>query len=168
MRNVYFCCERLNFFFCFSISNCFDWKFICWSCAELNAFLIEIWLNNFHCPFRFARFQELIAEQSGVRMSDQQLLFENHELEKIVKALQPLSSYPHTSTQNPIYLFSIVHDLASMSVTCCIRKWLLPNTYLMSLNWWSKTLNSTYRLTALWLELQSGIGSRTCVCKCGQ
>lgn len=80
-------------------------------------FLLHIYANQ---NDQFARFQELIAEQSGVRMSDQQLLFENHELEKIVKALQPLSSYPHTSTQNPIYLFSIVHDLASMSVTCCV------------------------------------------------
>lgn len=140
MRNVSFCCECFNFSFC-SISGCFDRKFICWLCAELNAFLIKIWLNNFRCSFRFARFQELIAEQSGIRMNDQQLLFENHELEKIVKSLQPLSSYPHTSNQNPIYLFSAEHDLAAMSANCCIRKWLLLNTCLVSLHWWTKTLN---------------------------
>lgn len=77
--------------------------------------LLHIYINrNEH----LAQFQELLAEQTDIRKEDQQLLFENHDFEKIVKPLQTVSSYPHTSAQNPIYLFSDVHSLITMPPTC--------------------------------------------------
>lgn len=74
---------------------------------------------------RLAQFQELLAEQADIRREDQQLLFENHDFEKIVKPLQAASTYPHTSAQNPIYLFSNVHSLITMPPMCIVRKSLL-------------------------------------------
>lgn len=54
---------------------------------------------------QMAQLQDQIAEQTGVRTSNQQILFENHELSKIVGSLQPISTYPYTSPSNPFYLF---------------------------------------------------------------
>jgi TANK binding kinase 1 ubiquitin-like domain len=58
-----------------------------------------------HCC-RYEQFQESIAKQTGLSPTRQQIIYENHEMRTLVSEDQPVSSYPPTTSVNPVFLFA--------------------------------------------------------------
>jgi len=65
--------------------------------------------------FRLSQLQDLIAEQTEVGTSQQQLIYENHELSILVTDSQPVSSFPSTTSTSPIFLFKVTELAITMS-----------------------------------------------------
>jgi len=106
---------------CFTLFNYFPVSL----CLTTVPLVISYFVNYF--PFgacvRLTQFQEMIAEQTDIRSQDQQLLFENHEFNETIKAIDTVAQYPPTSPQNPIYLFcnaqQVMVDVSQQGARIC-------------------------------------------------
>ena len=58
------------------------------------------------CLYRFSKFQDLLASQTGVAARDQLVLFENLAVEYwVMNPMLKGSEYPSTSADNPMFLY---------------------------------------------------------------
>ena len=58
-----------------------------------------------------SRLHDAITSQTDISTKDHLILFENHDLHDVVDDTELVSLFLHTSPSNPLYLFSLTHDV---------------------------------------------------------
>ncbi|XP_064633167.1 serine/threonine-protein kinase TBK1-like [Lineus longissimus] len=80
-------------------------------CAKTVIYVFNVWSGSHLRIYMkkdesYAKFQELIAEQTDISANNQVLLLDGQHFSHMVQALLPAVQYPHTSQDYPIFLYS--------------------------------------------------------------